>query len=140
MIRGHISKELYRNLAHDLFTRLLSTRKRVIAERQLEILEILFRDDRIEFDRLIKITSGSYKSVKNPRKAITRDLNRLADLSAIVISLDDKNRYQIELNLEWPSIITESEFFEKIEALPKSKTHSFLSQKDEATQEKESGS
>ena len=139
-IRGHISRELYRNLAHDLFTRLVSTRKRVIAERQLEILEILLRDVRIEFERLIKITSGSYKSVKNPRKAITRDLNHLADLAAIVISLDDKKQYQIELNLEWPSIITESEFFRKIEALPTSKTHSFLSQKVEAAQKKESGS
>jgi hypothetical protein len=38
----------------DLFTRLKTPRKRVLAERQLEILKILLSEEKIEWDELIK--------------------------------------------------------------------------------------
>ena len=46
-IRRHVSKALFRNVMYDLFTRLESKKKRVIAERQIEILKLLLQEDSI---------------------------------------------------------------------------------------------
>ena len=37
------------------------------------------------------------------------------------------SQYELAVRLEWPTEITETVFFEKLRALPKVKTHSFLS-------------
>lgn len=134
MIKGEVSLQIFRNLMHELFTRLESTRKRVIVKRQLILLEkLLNRDGKIEFSELSDSVRDDYKSRKAPVNAIIRDLNRLADLGAIRIEKESRSAkaggsiYYISVVLDWPSKMTEREFFAKLESLPKSKTSGFLS-------------
>ena len=134
MIKNEVSRQLFRNLMHELFTRLESTRKRVIVKRQLGLLEkLLNTDGKIEFSELANSMKEEYKSRKAPVNAIIRDLNRLGALGAIWIEKADGPTpksgpvYYISVRLDWPSRITEAEFFAKIAAMPRSKTYGFLS-------------
>jgi len=121
-----VSQEIFRSFAHDLFTRLLNPKKTVIAERQLSILEKLLQIEGIELTGLINLLLDKYTSIKNPRKAIIRDLVHLVELRAIQVIQKDENQYIVSVRLEWPSEMTESEAFEIIKKLPKAKTRSFL--------------
>jgi Fic family protein len=131
-LRNAVLKELFRSLVHDLFVRLESTRKRVIVKRQLMVLNrLLDRDGAVEFSQLVDEVTPYYASRKNAMFAIVRDLNRLGALGAITIRQVDadvpkKRQYLIAVDLNWPSTITESEFFAKLANLPKSKTYGFL--------------
>jgi Fic family protein len=132
MIKSEVSKQLFRNLMHDLFTRLQSTRKRVIVKRQLTVLERLLKEDGpVEFARLIIEMKTEYGSRANPFNALVRDLNRLISLGAISVQRKNEEgkdtKFFIEVNLDWPSKITDTEFFDHLKKLPKSKTSSFLS-------------
>ena len=127
-IQYQISKELFRNLMFDLFTRLKTPRKRVLAERQIEILKILLAaEEQIEWTDLIERTRALY-NVKNPVKALVRDVNNLTALKAARVTKigDGPARFLIGVRLEWPTEIIETEFFERVRKLPKAKTHSFL--------------
>jgi Fic family protein len=125
-IRTHVSREIFRSMAHDLFTRLLSPKKTFIAKRQLTILELLLNTDSIDFEDMVKALADTYKSVKNPRKAIVRDTNHLSHFGAILVNETKKNRFTISVRLEWPSEITETQFFDTLKTLPKAKSRSFL--------------
>jgi Fic family protein len=124
-IRVNVSKALYRNLMFDLFNRLKSARKRVIAERQIKILTLLL-DRTMTLSELIKATGGSYHNLKNPVRALIRDINGLIQLQAITVQRMNKDEYEISVRLEWPREITETEFFRRIKEMPKAKTHGFL--------------
>ncbi|OGL07527.1 MAG: hypothetical protein A3I14_01245 [Candidatus Rokubacteria bacterium RIFCSPLOWO2_02_FULL_73_56] len=126
-IQHEIQKELFRNLMFDLFTRLKTPRRRVLAERQIEILKILLAEEKVEWTDLIERTRGLY-NVKNPIKALVRDVNNLTALRAAWVHKIADNRFLIGVRLEWPTEITETEFFERVRKLPKSKTLSFLQQ------------
>lgn len=131
-IRRAVSKEVFRNLMNELFVRLESTRKRVIVKRQLMLLRhLLDRDAEVEWTELVREVRSSYETRKNAIAAIARDVNRLRALGAVTVRADQANggarrRLYIGVDLDWPSRITDSEFFEKLERLPKSKTYSFL--------------
>lgn len=125
-IQHQISKELLRNLMFDLFHRLRTPRKRVIAERQIEILKLLLEVEWMDLDKIIQRTANSYNSLKSPRKAVIRDLNELIRLKAVKFEKLEDNHYRLGVRLEWPTEITETAFFEQLKALPKAKTHSFL--------------
>jgi Fic family protein len=127
-IRKQVSKALYRNAMYDLFGRLASTRKRVIAERQIHLLKLLLEIDEIDFNSLWKKVLPDYASLKSPINALVRDLTGLLHLEAInVEEHHNKGRnLTISLNLDWPTQITESRFFEQVKNLPKAKTYPFL--------------
>jgi Fic family protein len=126
-IRHHISKEIFRNLMYDLFNRLKTPRRRVIAQRQIEILKLLLEVESIELSRLVRRLDGHYRSLKNPRKAVIRDLTDLIELQAVsAAKTESSGEVTVSVRLEWPSEITESAFFERIKQLPKAKTHAFL--------------
>jgi hypothetical protein len=133
MIKNEVSRQIFRNLMHELFTRLESTRKRVIVKRQLSLLEkLLNTDGKVEFQELVASLREDYKSRKAPVSAIVRDLNRLGALGAVWIEKADtppkvEPKFYISVVLDWPSKITEAEFFAKIAAMPKSKTYGWLS-------------
>ena len=133
MIKNEVSRQIFRNLMHELFTRLESTRKRVIVKRQLSLLEkLLNTDGKIEFSELVNSLAETYKSRKAPVSAIVRDLNRLGALGAVWIEKSETSPkanplFYISVRLDWPSRMTEDEFFAKIAAMPKSKTYGFLS-------------
>jgi Fic family protein len=124
-IKKNISKALFINNMYDLFIRLQSTRKRVIAKRQIEILKLLL-DESYDLHKLYTKVELVYKSLGNPWKAYLRDLVHLLGLGAID-AIKEGDTFNIFVKLEWATEITESVFFEKIKKLPKSKTHRFLS-------------
>ena len=130
MIRHQVQKQIFRNLMHDLFTRLESTRKRVIVRRQLEILEqLLILDAAIELPNLVRKVRMKYGTRKNPAAALLRDVVRLQLLGAVRVEARRENgtvSTVVQVNLDWPTQITDTEFFARLEQLPKSKTHSFL--------------
>ncbi len=125
-LKRAVRKELFRSLVHELFVRLESTRKQVIVKRQLMLLNhLLDKDGEIEWRQLVREVRERYASRKNAVAAIVRDINRLSALGAVIVRREDKNFY-IGVDLDWPSRITDSEFFERLEQLPKSKTYGFL--------------
>ena len=125
-IQHEISKGLFRNLMLDLFSLLKTPKKRVIAERQLEILKLLLDVEWMDWHEVIRRTSSVYATLGNPLKALVRDINSLAALGAVKVDKLGEGRYRLGVRLEWPTEITETAFFEKLKQLPKAKTHSFL--------------
>jgi Fic family protein len=125
-IQHQISKELFRNLMFDLFHRLETPRKRVIAERQIEVLKLLLDVSTIDLTTFAKRTEGIYQRLKSPSKARLRDLAELSVLGAIRIWRDDSGKIMIGVRLEWPTEITETDFFRRVRELPKARTHPFL--------------
>jgi Fic family protein len=125
-IKHYVAKGLYRNLMYDLFNRLKTPRKRVIAERQLEVLRLLLEHESLEVEVLVAKANLTYEKLKSPRKAFIRDINELIALKAIQATRLDSGRFSIDIRLEWPTEITELEFFAQLKALPKARTHPFL--------------
>lgn len=130
-LRNAVLKELFRSLVRDLFVRLESTRKRVIVKRQLMLLNrLLDRNGPVEFGELVRDLTQEYASRKNSHAAIVRDINRLGSLGAVTVKrVEDEAKkavFWIGVDLNWPSRITETEFFAQIASLPKSKTYAFL--------------
>lgn len=121
-IRENISRALFKNVMHDLFGRLRSPKKRVIAKRQLRILELLLAEGVLNGDQLDERTWPSYKSLKSPAKALRRDILILRDLGAVRIAKSEVGAFRMWVNLDWPTQISQTEFFKKVKALPKSKT------------------
>ncbi|MDZ4861191.1 MAG: Fic family protein [Candidatus Hydrogenedentes bacterium] len=124
-IRVNLSKALYRNQMYDLFNRLKSTRKRVIAERQIKILSMLLEQSET-VDKLEEAMFPFYTSLKNPAKAWVRDVDSLLSLRAIGGRQTESGGIELFARLEWPTEITETEFFRIVNAMPKAKTHRFL--------------
>ncbi|MCX6338740.1 MAG: Fic family protein [Candidatus Aureabacteria bacterium] len=126
-IRKNVARALFRDVMFNLFNRLRTTRKRVIAERHIEVLKLLLSVDSMMLEILAERTAAIYKPLKNPYKALIRDINYLLYLRAISYRKLPENRYEFFARLEWPTEITETEFFKSVKEMPKAKTHSFLS-------------
>lgn len=124
-IRKNVAKALFRNVMFDLFNRLRTTRKRVIAERHIDILKRLLAVDKLSLEELTEQTKGIYAPLKNPYKALIRDINYLIRLKAIGFTKLPENRYELFARLQWPTEITETEFFRSVKEMPKAKTHGF---------------
>jgi Fic family protein len=124
-IRTNVTKALYRNQMYDLFNRLESPRKRVIADRQIAILTQLLEGD-MSLAGLIHATRDLYAKLKNPQKALYRDINGLVQLQAISAQRMEEGGYRFSVRLEWPTEITETEFYRRIKEMPKAKTYGFL--------------
>jgi Fic family protein len=126
-IRQQVAKALYRNTMNDLFGRLQSPRKRVMSSRHVQILNLLLDEDKMTLEEFIKKMWYLY-IVKNPRKALIRDLGYLLELQAIQSERHAVNQELVlSINLDWPMQITETEFFRRIKEMPKGKVYGFLS-------------
>jgi Fic family protein len=126
-IRLHVTKALFRNTATDLFGRLQSPRKRVMSARHVQLLNVLLDEGEAPLRQVDQKTRHLYL-VKNPYKALVRDLNYLVLLQALrARRAPDGGDWLLSVNLEWPAQITESEFFKRAKGLPKAKVHGFLS-------------
>jgi Fic family protein len=125
-IKHHIQVAVFRNMMYDLFHHLESPRKRVIAERQIEMLKLLLAHQQIDSNELIKQTRRTYSKLKNGNKALVRDINALISLGAVHASRSDKS-WSFVINLDWPEQITETDFMERVRQMPKGKMHTFLS-------------
>ncbi|WP_292045875.1 MULTISPECIES: Fic family protein [unclassified Brevundimonas] len=126
-INRNIRKSLFRDVSTHLFNRLSSSRRRVIAKRQMMILNYLL--DRGEvfvwegFDHM----SHNYSDVSGPQSAYIRDIVALQTLKAIkLMRREGASDVSMDVRLEWPTEITETAFFEGTKTLPKAKSLSFL--------------
>ncbi|HUG80216.1 MAG TPA: Fic family protein [Bryobacterales bacterium] len=126
-IKRGVHKAVFRNTMFDLFGRLTTPRKRVIARRQLEILKLLLDSEKLRTWELVKKTAMFYGELSDPTRAFSKDLSALLHLGAITGErLEEEKTFLFRINLDWPSQIREGEFFERIKELPKAKTHRFL--------------
>ncbi len=123
LVKKAVSKEIFRGLLRELYVRLESPRTRVLAKRQLKVLEqLLDHDKAVGLARLIADAKEHYADRKHPLPALGRDLQKLVALGAITIVGGRKPRFEdwrVAVNLDWPSTITETEFFDQLKALPK---------------------
>ncbi len=130
-IRLNVAKALFRNTMTDLFGRLKSPRKRVMTERQVKILNLLLDEGEMDFT-LLYDRAESFYAVKNWHKALARDLHYLQSLGAVRTRAEGNPSTIFDLfiaiNLDWPTQITETEFFARAKQLPKGKVHGFLSE------------
>lgn len=61
-------------------------------------------------------------------KALIRDLNYLIGLGAVSFErIGDPPNIVLRIHLDWPTQITETEFFRRVKEMPKGKLHRFLS-------------
>ena len=126
-VRLHVAKALFRNTVTDLFGRLRSPRKRVMSARHVQILNVLLDHDKMRLADLAERTRHHY-TVKNHHKALVRDLNYLSGLDAIRGErVPDEQDVIVWANLDWPTQITETEFFKRVKEMPKGKLYGFLS-------------
>jgi Fic family protein len=123
-ISKEVSKELFMSMGYTLFKRLHSKKKRVLAKRQLNVLQVLLEEP-LTLDEVEGRTLVFYGKLASPYQALIRDLNNLIGLKAISAEKIDKG-YKLNVNLDWPTKITETEFFKNIKDLPKGKDYSFL--------------
>ncbi len=123
-ISKEVSKELFMSMGYTLFKRLRSKKKRVLAKRQLNVLQVLL-DGPLALDEVMDRTLIYYGKLASPYPALIRDLNNLIGLKAISAKKIDKG-HMLNVNLDWPTKITETEFFQNIKDLPKGKGYSFL--------------
>lgn len=121
-IKKNMQKALFRNTMFDLFNRLESTRKSVLGTRQVDILKILLEEESMEWSKLRKQLAPKYQGLKSPVKAMARDMNSLIALGAIDASPGPDTKLRIRILLDWPSRITESDFFTKISDMPNRKS------------------
>ena len=82
--------------------------------------------NKLDYFSFCKANEGKYFGLKNPHKALIRDLNNLHNLKAIAFEKVGENKWNIFVRLEWPTEITETEFFKKLKELPKAKTLAYL--------------
>lgn len=128
MLRHEVSREMFRNFVNELLVRLASTRKRVIIKRQLALLgHLLDKDREMEVLTLAAELRDHYTTRKRPFEALARDVVRLEALGAVRIAPAPnavKGGFLVSVNLDWPSRMTETEFFRQVSELPKSKKYS----------------
>jgi hypothetical protein len=93
----------------------------------VQLLGLLLDEEEMSLTAIAEQTRHFYR-VRNPQKALTRDLNYLIRLQAISAKrLPDDAGFLLSINLGWPTKITETEFFRQMKEMPKGKVYGFLS-------------
>jgi Fic family protein len=123
-IQRELKKELFRSFALRLFGRLLSPRKRVLAQRQMNILNVLLEAGELSHPELTERLVSTYGGIKHWQKAYIRDMEALGKLRAVQVRQGGPAQFWLSVNLDWPTQITETEFLERLKKLPMSKTRS----------------
>ena len=113
-IVDHNKRTLFRQFAQSLFGKLRSPRRRVLAERQLQVLESLLDSPTLDISDLFRRTESEYNNLKYPRRAWVRDVSNILAVGAIRMDEDGT----ITLNLDWPQQLSESAMLERYENLP----------------------
>jgi Fic family protein len=124
-ISTQLAKAVYRNVMFDMFQRPKTARKRVIAKRQIKILTLLLERS-MSLEELANSTEALYGTLKNPDRALSRDLYELIWLNAIEAKLAADGEYELFVRLAWAMEITEAEFLRQVKSMPRAKTHGFL--------------
>ena len=110
---------LFREFAGALFGQLRSKRRRILGQRQLQLLHILLDGDITDLDGLIRSARPHYADLKFPGRALSRDLRELLALDAITLEVDVSNDSDaIAVNLDWPQQFAASDLLERYERAP----------------------
>lgn len=109
----HHKRSLFREFAGALFGQLRSPRRRLLAQRQIEILQILLDNASIDARDFFIRALPFYQGLKHRDRALTRDVIALISLGAVTFSED-----QILVDLEWPHRMSQSELLEMYEKMP----------------------
>ncbi|MGA2351279.1 MAG: Fic family protein [Terracidiphilus sp.] len=122
-IRGQMQRALFRDTMNSLFNRPENKRKRVMHDRQIEILKLLLEEGKTTLPDLQRKTLFAYRSVQHDNKAFARDVQQLELLQAIHFeyrgpNLEDRVAY---INLDWPQEMDESDFLRRIQPVPQEK-------------------
>ena len=113
-------------MMYDLFQRMQNKRTRVIRERQMKILEELLEGEKT-LSAIFSALDRSYDSLLNPSSALVRDINSLIHIQAIKARrIEEGGGYMLAVRLEWPTEITETEFFKRVSEMPKAKTPGYI--------------
>ena len=112
-IVAHSKRILYRELTQSLYGRLRSPRRRAMAERQLQIINVLLDAGSTNVSDLAGSVRTHYGSLKFPVRALVRDIVGLLNLGAIVRDGD-----LVSADLDWPQQFSESELLERYEQMP----------------------
>lgn len=128
-IRRHMQLALFRDTMYSLFNRLKTQRKRVIGERQIEVLKILLEEEALQTYELFIRVRPYYASLKNMISALSRDFEQLEEIGAIHVEWSEagSDADRVSINLDWPQEIDEGEFLRRMKTMPKGKTFRFLS-------------
>jgi Fic family protein len=127
-IRINVSKSIFQNTMHELFGRLQTERKAVIARRHIAILNWFLKTGETSVPETYKAIDYLYKPLKSGKKAAFRDLVHLLEVGALHLRKDEKTEiHYLSPNLDWPTQITENGFMEAVRKMPKAKSYSFLS-------------
>jgi hypothetical protein len=127
-----MQRALFRDTMYSLFNRLETKRKRVIGERQVELLKILLEFDELTAVDLMQKAAVHYAPLKHSGNAIFRDVYSLVELGSVnrTQALPDSLAFfmdRFSINLNWPQEIDEGEFLKRMKTMPKGKTFKFLS-------------
>lgn len=126
-INLEIRKALFRDLTSHLFNKLSSPRKRLIAKRQMGMLNILLdAGGPMTLSELRDKSGFLYTNLKDEWRGQLREIVYLLDLEAIDLIRDGKKPFKLAINLSWPEKVDESEFLETALALPSARTYKFL--------------
>jgi Fic family protein len=129
-IRVNVQKSIFKNTMYDLFGRLQTRRKTVLAKRQRTLLELVLEKEHIPLRDLLSKVDPMYKTLKAGRKAAIRDIIHLLNLGAVNHHSEGEGTTQqmliIDINLDWPQQITESGFMEKCQKMPTAKSYGIL--------------
>jgi Fic family protein len=130
-IRWNVEKSIFINTVHDLFGRLQTKRKSLIAKRHIQILNMLLQKNEMPVSDVFSMTDHIYKNLKAGGKARMRELIHLLDVGAVQIRherLGEKDmRSFMHVNLDWPKEITHNGFMERAKKMPRAKEYAFLS-------------
>ncbi len=114
-VTAHTKRMLFREFVHSLYGRLRSPRKRVLAERQLMLLDLFQDAGQQDVVAIVQKAWPNYEGLKYPDRAFTRDFSGLLQIGAISFIGDGR----FEVNLEWPQEASETELVERFENLPR---------------------
>ena len=109
----HHKRTLFREFAGALFGQLQSPRRRLLAERQIKILDVLLVSPSINMNDFFIRSLPHYQGLKHQERALARDLIALIDLGAVTLSDNE-----VRVNLEWPYRISQSELLDRYEKMP----------------------
>ena len=104
---------LFREFARSLYGRLMNSRKRVLAVRQMRILDALLDSGPLGPEELVDVLLPSYVELKHADRALERDVNWLIESGSISV-----HGRRFSINLDWPRQVSESEHFAILEQFP----------------------
>jgi Fic family protein len=131
-IRANVTISIFKNTVYDLFGRLQSKRKTVIAGRHIALLNFMLKRGEMPLIEIFSLTDHLYAGLKAASKARLRDVIYLLNLDAVKITTKELGKKAgektnfISVNLDWPKQITENGFMEKSRKLPKAKSYPIL--------------